>query len=156
MFFIRCLLGCGLRRAEALALTWDNVNLENGTLYVKQIIQHLKGQGLVLSEPKSKKSRRIVVMPDFVKQALTEHKQNHIVESEYVFCTSVGTPFYPRKVVRPFKKPWIKLAFLTTSDSTTCDIHLSVSGCLKMSHQKMSRKLPAMLPFLLRWIFTVI
>jgi integrase len=97
-------LGCGLRRGEALALTWDAVDLENGTLYVKQIIQHIIGQGLVISEPKSEKSRRVVVMPDFVKEALITHKNNQVIESEYVFHTSVGTPFYPRNIVRHFKK----------------------------------------------------
>ena len=97
-------LGCGLRRGEALALTWDAVDLEDGTLYVQQIIQHIIGQGLVISEPKSEKSRRVVVMPDFVKEALKIHKGNQVVESEYVFHTSVGTPFYPRNIVRHFKK----------------------------------------------------
>ena len=109
-FYVVC-LGCGLRRGEALALTWDAVDLDAGTLYVKQIIQHIIGQGLVISEPKSEKSRRVVVMPEFVKQALIKHKHNN---SEFVFCTSRGTPFYPRNIVRHFKRTLDKAGLPST------------------------------------------
>jgi len=98
------MLGCGLRRGEALALTWDSLDLENGTLYVKQSLQQLTGQGLVVSTPKSESSRRVVIMPEFVKKALVEHKEKQTVKSEFVFCTSNGTPFSPRNIVRHFKK----------------------------------------------------
>ena len=102
-YYVVC-LGCGLRRGEALALTWDAVDLDSGTLYVKQTLQSIIGKGLVISEPKSDKSCRIVVMPDFVKEVLIEHKAKQVVESDFVFCTSVGTPFGPRNIVRHFKK----------------------------------------------------
>jgi len=97
-------LGCGLRRGEALALTWDCIDLDNELLQVKKTIQSIKGQGLVISEPKSEKSRRLIVMPDFVVQVLRDHQAKQVVESDFIFCTSVGTPFTPRNVVRHFKK----------------------------------------------------
>jgi integrase len=94
-------LGCGLRRGELLALTWDCVDLDNGLLYVKKSLQAQKGKGLVSGEPKSPSSRRTIAMPDFVKNALASKEK--VVESPYVFCTSKGTPFSPRNIVRHFK-----------------------------------------------------
>ncbi len=100
--FYVVLLGCGLRRGECLALTNDCVDLENGLIYVKKSLQAVKGKGLVLGEPKSESSHRVVAMPDFVKAALQNRER--VVESPYVFCTSKGTPFGPRIIVRHFKK----------------------------------------------------
>lgn len=96
-------LGCGLRRGEALALTWDCVDLENGMIHVKKTIQLIPGKGLVTGEPKSEKSRRSIAMPDYVREALVQHQTNQLVPSDYVFATSRGTPFNPRNIVRHFK-----------------------------------------------------
>jgi len=96
------LLGCGLRRGEALALTWDCVDLDNGLVFVKKSLNAVKGKGLVVSEPKSSSAIRIVAMPEFVKDALSNKEK--VVESSYVFCTSKGTPFSPRNINRHFKK----------------------------------------------------
>jgi integrase len=109
------LAGCGLRRGEALALTKNAVDLEEGTIHIKQIIQHIIGEGLVVSEPKTEKSKRIVVMPDFVKNALATHMSNQVVESDYIFHTSKGTPFYPRNIVRHFKKTLDKAGLPSTT-----------------------------------------
>ncbi len=97
------MLGCGLRRGEALALQWECVDLDEGYILVKKTLQNIKDQGIVVSEPKSESSHRIVGMPDFVKKALQKHKENIVVESGFVFSTYKGTPFSPRNVVRHFK-----------------------------------------------------
>jgi len=99
-------LGCGLRRGELLALTWDCVDLDNGLIHVKKSLQAVKGKGLVVGEPKSESSYRTIAMPEFVRQVLLNKKR--VVESPYVFCTSNGTPFGPRNVVRHFKKSLVK------------------------------------------------
>jgi integrase len=96
------LLGCGLRRGEGLALTWDCIDLDTGTITVKKSLQQVKGEGLVVGEPKSRSAYRIVAMPNFVVEALIDQKK--VVESPYVFCTSNGTPFSPRNIDRHFKK----------------------------------------------------
>ncbi len=97
-------LGCGLRRGEALALTTDCIDWENGLIRVNKTIQAITGKGLVMGEPKSESSRRSIAMPEFVRQTLAEHLAHQRIESEYVFCTSKGTPFSPRNIVRHFKK----------------------------------------------------
>jgi len=49
-----------------------------------------------------------VTVPDYVREVLIEHKENQTVESEFVFCTSNGTPFSPRNIVRHFKRTLAK------------------------------------------------
>ena len=48
-------IGTGLRRGEILALTWDYFDPINGTLQVKQNLQQVKGNGLIIGEPKSER-----------------------------------------------------------------------------------------------------
>jgi integrase len=97
------LLGCGLRRGEALALKLDDIDLDKGEIQVRKTLQHLHGIGFVVGEPKSERSRRTVAIPDYAKEVLSQHLANREVESDYVFCTSNGTPFIPRHIVRHFK-----------------------------------------------------
>jgi len=108
------MLGCGLRRGEALALQWDCVNFDSGFILVKRSLQNIPGRGIVVSEPKSRSSYRIIAMPEFVRYSLQRHKDMQIVESEYVFCTSKGTPFSPRNVVKYFKKALREAGLPTT------------------------------------------
>jgi len=107
-------LGLGLRRGEALALQWDCVNFDSGFVLVKRSLQNIKGKGIVVSEPKSKSSHRIVAMPEFVQHTLQRHKEMQIVESDFVFCTSKGTPFSPRNIVKYFKKALREAGLPTT------------------------------------------
>ncbi len=96
-------LATGLRRGELLALNWDCVDLDNDVIYIKKTLQSIKGQGIVVGEPKSEKSRRPVVLPDFARAVLWEHKARQTVASDFVFCTSMARRSAPRNVTRHFK-----------------------------------------------------
>lgn len=97
------ILSTGLRRGEALGLKWENVDLVEGVVSVKGIITSLKGK-TVWGEPKTASSRRVIGLPEFAKMVLIDHKIKQTVESEFVFCTSKGTPYSPRNILRHFKK----------------------------------------------------
>jgi integrase len=60
---LRLMLACGLRRGEALALTWEDVDLERGLVHVRRSWGKLGGKG-VFSEPKTAGSRRTVPVPN--------------------------------------------------------------------------------------------
>jgi hypothetical protein len=47
-------LALGLRQGEALGLAWDAVDLDKGTLAVRQAVQRIARQGLVFTQPKSR------------------------------------------------------------------------------------------------------
>ena len=96
-------LSTGLRRGEALGLKWENVDLIEGVISIKGIITSIKGK-TTWGEPKTESSRRVIGLPEYTKSVLIDHKLKQTVESEYVFCTSVGTPYSPRNILRHFKK----------------------------------------------------
>ena len=104
--------GTGMREGEILALHWSEVDLKEGYLKVTQSLQAVKNMGLVVSEPKSEKSRRMLVLPAFVVDALKRHKSKQAGlkksdkwhEEGLVFTTHNGTPISPRNLVRHFKK----------------------------------------------------
>src|SRR5699024_12162496 len=56
---------CGLRTGELLALTKEKFNLTNNTIGVNQFLQRISGRN-VITEPKTQKSIRTVVMPAFL------------------------------------------------------------------------------------------
>jgi integrase len=102
--FYVLLLSTGLRKGEALALTTDNLNLQEGVVVVKKTLNFIRGKGLVVGDPKSKRSRRVIALPDFAREVLARHLAERSVSSAYVFCTSNGTPFGPRNIMRHFKR----------------------------------------------------
>src|SRR5262249_27143462 len=69
------LLTTGLRRGEALALPWNNVDLDVGTLRVTQAFEQTKRGGLRLKEPKTKHGRRTVTLPPSTVAELRIHKK---------------------------------------------------------------------------------
>lgn len=97
-------IGCGLREGEVLGLHYEDIDWETQTIHVKHAIQYLIGKGLVLTEPKTDKSRRAVEIPDFAFQALKDHRDLHNIHQGLMFVTSNGTPFSPRNVIRFFKQ----------------------------------------------------
>lgn len=69
---IHLLAYTGLRLGEALALTWDDVDLDEGHLTVNQSLGRRKA-GLVMSPPKTDKSNRRVDLDESTVQLLRNH-----------------------------------------------------------------------------------
>jgi integrase len=94
----------GMREGELLGLHWEDVDFFSNTIHIKHAVQQLRGKGLVLTEPKSEKSRRSLAVPAFAMDALWEYREKTGRISGLVFQTSNGTPISPRNLVRHFKK----------------------------------------------------
>lgn len=104
----------GLRRGELVALYWDDVDLDKGLLQVRHNLTWVQGMGYVVGEPKSKKGRRKITLPDVVIAALKEHKvkqeQARIAMGEkwqgheFVFSNIYGGYFNPDRVWFLFKQ----------------------------------------------------
>lgn len=108
-------LGVGLRQGEILGLRWPDVDLAAGTLTVRHALARIDGQ-LVLVEPKSATSRRVVPLPGFVLVALAAHRVSQAQETlplrpepphafaDLVFTTTFGTPLDGISVTRRFQR----------------------------------------------------
>jgi integrase len=73
-------LARGLRQGEALGLKWADINLETGVLRVRRASQRVPHQGTQLVETKTDRSRRTLVMPPIVVNALCAHRGLQAVE----------------------------------------------------------------------------
>lgn len=68
----------GLRLGELLALTRDDLRLDEQYLRVERQLHQLKDGTLVLGPPKSDAGTRDVVIPDVIIDGLTKHLTNHV------------------------------------------------------------------------------
>jgi integrase len=102
-------LSLGLRRGEALGLRWSDIDFQARTLRVNHSLQRIQGS-LVLSEPKTKTSRRVLDLPESLIAKLREHRTRQLEEklligsrwqeTGLVFTSGIGTPVDPRHVKR--------------------------------------------------------
>ena len=75
-------LGTGLRLGEILALQWDDLNFETGELRITKSVTFIKGE-LHISEPKTKSSVRVIVLPSLLLKVLEKYKAT--VNSRWMF-----------------------------------------------------------------------
>jgi len=113
----------GLRQGEALALRWQDVDLDARTLRVTATLQRVppmlrgpddggRGTRYRLEPPKTARSRRTIHLPGVVVTALREHRVRQLEERvgagaawqgwDLVFATTIGTPLDARNVSRAF------------------------------------------------------
>jgi integrase len=103
----------GLRQGEILALRWEDIDLEGATLSVRATLQRIDGQ-FRLTETKTAKSRRKLVMPKGVIAALRAHRtrqrEERLKAGPYwegeswglVFTDELGRPFSEFALRRQF------------------------------------------------------
>jgi integrase len=108
----RVMLATGLRRGEALALHWRDVDLDAAVVRVRWTLSRTSA-GLELGEPKTEESRRTVPLPVPAVETLRAHRKRQAAEqlaagslwqaSGLVFTSEIGTPLEPRNVLRRFE-----------------------------------------------------
>jgi integrase len=68
-------IATGMRRSEILALRWSDVSPDLSLAHVRRIIQPT-ADGLVFEEPKTRRSRRAVVLPGFLGPYLVRQRED--------------------------------------------------------------------------------
>jgi integrase len=99
----------GMRRGEALALRWRDVDLDGGTVTVRGTLARVEGS-LVVTEPKTERSRRTLILSPGLTTLLREQRRTQLEdrvraanvwrEHGYVFTTDGGEPVDPRNLLR--------------------------------------------------------
>lgn len=121
MIYIAIFTGC--RLGELSGPEWDDINLDEGLIRIRQAGQYIPGKGSFIKEPKNESSKRIISMPPMLTAVLKEYRTWHVEkrlkldtlweenkENEdddpkyYVFTQWNGKPIYPTTPSNWFRK----------------------------------------------------
>lgn len=94
-------MSTGLRRGEVLGLFWENVNLAEGYIEIKQQLVVSVKKGVFLTTPKTAASVRRIPLPAMVIDVLAKYKADKL--SGFVFTTATDNYIHPRNYTRSFK-----------------------------------------------------
>jgi integrase len=109
-------LATGMRQGELLALHWQDVDFDEGAIYVRWNLRRREGV-FRFKQPKTRKSRRRIALAVPTIEALRAHRTRQIAErlkagsvwqsgsqgeqwNELVFCNEIGGPYIPSSAVR--------------------------------------------------------
>lgn len=125
-------LSTGIRISEICALTWDDIDTENGVIHIRKTIQRIyvkengiKKTELLIDTPKTATSMRDIPMIKDLYEILKPLKK--VVNNDYFVLTNEATPTEPRTYRNYYKKlldklgiPPIKFHGLRHSFATRC------------------------------------
>lgn len=100
-------LSCGLRPCEAVALTWQDVNLSTGEVSVTKGLHEAFGK-VYESPTKTEKSTRTVVLPRYAVERLRDIRRTANVSRSERLC-SLSPSAYRRRVRAWFRKRGVRM-----------------------------------------------
>ena len=105
-------VGSGLRLGELLGLRWADVDLKGRSLVVRRSLARAHGGGYELAEPKTRRSRRTVMLPAVALDGLRRQKARQAPaklaagtawqSDGLVFTDAIGQPLQPSAVSHAF------------------------------------------------------
>lgn len=111
------ILYTGMRRGEALGLTWNDIDIDRGIIDINKSSLYLPDRGVFEHETKTKTSNRVISVPLAAVEILKTYKAHQSTErlqlgdkwqgSNKVFTTAEGAPLHPdtaSKYYREFAK----------------------------------------------------
>ena len=111
-------LSTGLRLGEICSLKWEDIDFQNGLLYVRRTVQRVrKAAGdkktmLVEGTPKTDSSRREIPMPDYLLKIMSRFRES------YPYVLNGNTPMDPRTYQNKFK------SYLHAADIENKNFHI--------------------------------
>ena len=105
-------LATGMRQGELLALHWQDVDFEEGAIYVRWNVRRRNG-AFHFKQPKTRKSRRRIAVASETLEHLRAHRTRQLGErlkagdvwegerwNQLVFCNEIGGPYIPSSALR--------------------------------------------------------
>lgn len=99
------LLLTGIRRGEIAGLEWQDIDFREGTITIARSLTAARTVGLILKEPKTESSKRVIAISDKLLSVLAEYKQwydgyremigDRWVNSNRLFIGENGDRIYP-------------------------------------------------------------
>lgn len=112
-------LATGMRMGELLGLKWQDISFREGMLHVRRTLSRVPtvlGEGagsFVEAEPKTRQSRRSIVLSSIAVKTLQKHKQLQEIQKQnaedawedhdYVFCNPLGRYIHPNTLRQQFQ-----------------------------------------------------
>jgi integrase len=103
----------GARRGEALGLAWEDVDLDAGRIAIRRTLVVI-GYDTEVSEPKTKKGRRLLTLDPATAAVLRQHREHQeaqhvaaggaLLETDYVFADADGHPYHPEFISKRFRR----------------------------------------------------
>lgn len=107
-------LATGLRTQEMFALKWSDITTRDGRTFVtvNRALKHIGKGKYIEGQPKTRRSRRTISIPQSAAGALTAHRKSQLEailaagdkyqRQDYIFASVVGTPLDLTNVRRRF------------------------------------------------------
>ena len=126
----------GLRRSEICGLRWCDIDLDAGMFQVQRSVQRVKGQGLVVMDTKTRKSKRMIGIG---LEAILRMRQHRIAQAEaksyagpawidgdFVFTRPDGRPLDPDMVSHAFHEVMLAMGLDSARLHDTRHTHATI------------------------------
>lgn len=122
---IQLAIHTGMRQGEVFGLKWEDVHLNESCIYIKRSLAHVVGVGNILQEPKTKSSKRKMLLMKADVEMLKKYKDwqsneavllcNKYENHGLVFSNIFGNPLDTGNFVSRYFKPLLKPAGIDNS-----------------------------------------
>ena len=104
----------GMRRGEALGLTWKDINFDKSLIDINKSMVYVHRDGVKIDTPKNENSKRVIKVSPSTMAMLWDWKKTQeqyqrtygdlFQDTGYVFTNNVGKPFHPDSISSWFRR----------------------------------------------------
>lgn len=118
--FFLALASLGLRKSEALALRWTDIDFENDTVSITKTITQDRHGSKTLGKPKTKSSNRTLPLSDNLRTELLEYRKTCIYndDQDFIFAATNGGLTDPSEPNR-----WLKAIYAKNPGLKQITVH---------------------------------